>query len=244
MTASGGIPDDMALRRHHRTPIDPATADRMLDGSVVPDDAPPGFADVARALGALRALAEVEPEAEASVHAAALAATAASQNTGGTPMRHRRLATAIAATVGSIALLSGLAAAGALPDAVSRAAHRAAVGLGIAQEASTREHITVEGSTSTSVASGRGSAVSDLATSSGATGVEKGKAIADLASDGRAGGPGVTGPTGEVGPTGVTGAVGPTGPTGVTGVVPTTVPPVSVPPVTLPSRAPAPLPIP
>ena len=107
----------MALRRHHRTPIDPTTADRMLDGLVVPDDAPPGFADVARALVALRTMAEVEPQARASVHAAALAATAASQNTGGTPMRHRRLATAIAATVVLICLLMLPVPSGLTPDA-------------------------------------------------------------------------------------------------------------------------------
>ncbi|MFM7061169.1 MAG: hypothetical protein ACKOZL_08310 [Actinomycetes bacterium] len=234
----------MARRRTPRTPIDPATADRMLDGLVLPDDAPPGFAGVVGALGTLRAFGELEPHPEASVHPAALAATVVSHTDGGTPMRHRRLATVLAAAVGSVGILGGLAAAGALPAAVGHAAQRAAVGLGLAQEASTREHIQAPDVTTTT-AGGRGDAVSELATSTGLSGADKGRAVSELASDGRAGGPGTTGPTGPTGatgPTGVTGAVGPTGPTGPTGVsgaVPTTVPPV-----TLPAQVPVPLPRP
>lgn len=209
--------------------IDNETADRMLSGLVHADDAPPGFSHVAEAVATLRLGADsitASPEAGFI----SLLTTHVLENNRRSRMKHSRLSTAVAASIGALSLVGGLAAAGALPSAISNAADNALSGLGIASNASSADRpttTTVPDTTSTTSAASHGSSVSDLAKGTELEGREKGGAIASIASGGRSNNTGssgatgttrTTGPSGATGSSGATGISGVSGPSGVTGV--------------------------
>jgi hypothetical protein len=105
-------------------PLDDDTAERLLDGRVDPEDAPPGYAEVAALLRA--ATAPAEPDELAGQPAAMAAFRAA----GGRPARRRRRRVLVAAVAIAGALFAGGAAAatGALPAAAERVARIGGVG--------------------------------------------------------------------------------------------------------------------
>src|SRR5213080_3717550 len=96
--------------------LDTATADRMLDGAVLPEDAPPGYEQVALLLSAL------------SQPGSAPAAVASAPRTAWRPsVSRRRRRPALVATVVAATILSGTAGAAyanILPDAIGRPLHQ------------------------------------------------------------------------------------------------------------------------
>jgi hypothetical protein len=104
--------------------LDRDTADRLLAGRVAPDDAPPGYADLARLVSEVRAAAaprelirmSEDVEAAAAIRARGRAPTSAR------PARPRsrfgRVRGVVLVTAGTVVATSGLAAAGVLPDPV------------------------------------------------------------------------------------------------------------------------------
>ena len=120
---------DDEMRRYPRTPVpplDPAMAERILDGTVHEDDVPPGYRDVVRVL----ASAAASPSLVPPVEAAALATFRSVHRPVDAPRRRSVLskllgAKAVAAAVlGTAAVGTAAAAAtGTLPDAAQAKAH-------------------------------------------------------------------------------------------------------------------------
>jgi hypothetical protein len=127
--APGDALDD-EMRRHPRNsvpPLDADTAERMLDGALDPQDAPPDYRDVLRVLAAASAPASADSSAEA----AALAMFRSARRPVDTPRRTSVLskllgAKALAALALATASVGTAAAAatGTLPDAAQAAVHR------------------------------------------------------------------------------------------------------------------------
>jgi hypothetical protein len=124
--------------RRHRLHLDPTTAERLVDGQVEPDDAPPGYGPVVRLLReAARPPQAVDIEGEER----ALAMFAAEREeptsdllTGTKPhplTRSRKAAAALVA--GALVLTGGVAAAatGHLPDPAQSVAHTSFDHIGI-----------------------------------------------------------------------------------------------------------------
>jgi hypothetical protein len=114
--------------------LDQDTAERLLAGAVAPEDAPPGYAGVARLLDAARA----EPTAAEAASEPEIVATMArivrsSVTTGSPPPRRRFTRRTVAAGLvfAGLAGTAGLASAGALPGAIqdfaSGALHKAGI---------------------------------------------------------------------------------------------------------------------
>lgn len=162
--------------------LDDGTADRLLAGLVEPDDAPPGYAEVARvvrAAGAPAAAGELAREREAVFAAAAAAVRARpSGSVLRTPRRSKvrpklyRAKVAGLVVAGTLAGTTGLAAAGALPDPAQDVASDVLARVGITVPAGD-DH-----------PAGTGSDVSETATTTDATGVDKGAEISTAASGG------------------------------------------------------------
>jgi len=160
--------------------VDDGTADRLLAGLVDPDDAPPGYAEVARlvrAAGAPAAAGELAREREA-VFAAAAVRARPSGSVLRTPRRSKmrpklyRAKLAGLVVAGTLAGTTGLAAAGALPDAAQDVASDVLARVGITVPAGD-DH-----------PAGTGSDVSEAATTTDATGVDKGAEISSATSGG------------------------------------------------------------
>jgi hypothetical protein len=181
-----------------RLPLDTDTADRLLAGSVAPEDAPPGYAGVATLLAAVAdspAADDFPRESETVGLLAAVVRTSQPKTTG--PRRrsivHRlRLATAFATL--ALAATTGLAFAGSLPAAAQDVASTMLAKVGVTVPAGPNsnagDHPNVRGKSSdappvTSSNSVKGGEISDLATSTDLTGVDKGAAISTLASGGQ-----------------------------------------------------------
>jgi hypothetical protein len=179
----------------HPVPLDMDTADRLLAGTVAPDDAPPGYAEVARLLEALSAEPTGQELAyEAEVVAEVASAVRSSSSTHSprrsfmslTLSRPRITAALVAA---ALACTIGLASASALPGAAQdiASAMLAKVGISVSgpnDHAGT--HPNVRGtSTVTPSDAGKGSDISDLATTTELSGVDKGAAISSAASEGK-----------------------------------------------------------
>ena len=189
-----------------RLPLDVDTADRLLSGSVLPADAPPGYEAVATLLDGLR------PPSEERVFRhedtmPKLVGTGRSSllNTMSTPRRStlHRFKLAGAAFAGALICTTGLAFAGTLPDAAQDVASSMLSKVGVTvpgpnENAGT--HPSVRGSSSPNGAdsngaeandeaaengTGKGAEISELATTTDLSGVEKGAAISTLASDGK-----------------------------------------------------------
>lgn len=222
------FPDDPRVEVMRGSWLDHATADRLLSGQVAPDDAPPGFAGVAllvRTLAAPPTSGELVRETDAIALASAVLRSRASSFApprpsravlNGHPVRPRFFRTKIAAlvVVGALVGTSGLAAAGVLPDPAQDVAATVLSTIGIRVPTSADDpadrpadepaddpaaHIDGPADAEEHPAS-TGSTISDIATTTDATGVEKGAQISDEASGGK-GQVGEHGrPSGSVGP--------------------------------------------
>jgi hypothetical protein len=179
-----------------RLPLDTDTADRLLAGSVAPEDAPPGYAGVATLLAAVADSPAAEDLSRESETVTLLAAVVRSFQPKMTKPRRRsivprlRLATAFATV--ALAGTTGLAFAGSLPGAAQEVASTMFAKVGVSVPGPNNnagDHPNVRGKSSdapvTSSNSGQGAEISDLATSTDLTGLEKGVAISTLASDGQ-----------------------------------------------------------
>jgi hypothetical protein len=190
-----------------RLPLDVDTADRLLAGQVLPADAPPGYAAVASLLNGVRPNEEERVRRhENTVPELMAAGRSPLLETKSTPRRStlHRFKLAGAAVAGALACTTGLAFAGSLPGAAQDVASTMLSKVGVTvpgpnEKAGT--HPSVRGSSSPDVAvsgraeendnagaengEGKGAEISDLATTTELTGVEKGAAISTLASGGK-----------------------------------------------------------
>jgi hypothetical protein len=156
--------------------IDADTADRLLDGAIDPDDAPPGYRGVAVLVSALRSAPDAsELAALEDAVAGAMAIREGGVIQLGEPRRSRRsfrLKVAALAFVGALLGTSGLAFAGVLPQPIQDAA---------AEVLST---VGIEVPSSTDHPASTGEEISETATTTDATGVDKGAEISEQASGG------------------------------------------------------------
>jgi len=112
----------------HRHPLDPATAERLADGRLDPDDAPPGYRRVAGLLQTAGTAPSPDPAIVPDAPVAAMAAAIRSEVVANSPRTSRRprmlskltLGKAIVAAVAATTLSAGAAGAatGHLPAAV------------------------------------------------------------------------------------------------------------------------------
>lgn len=194
--------------------LDPRTADRLLEGTVNADDAPPGYRQVAALLAAA-----ATPAAACDADSAVLAGMteAVGEGSTATPLTHRRtqpvvkkLLTAKAAAVFGVVALSttgAAAATGNLPDAAQDGLSKAASHIGVnlpdsaddkARAATTKDHgkppdVADEGDVANDAndANDHGETVSETARTTEAEGREKGEVVSETARDGH--GPDSTG---------------------------------------------------
>jgi hypothetical protein len=167
--------------------LDQGTADRLLAGRVDPDDAPPGYAEVARLLraaGAPPTATELVREEQAVAAAAramrARPMPASVPATRRSTVRSRFIRVRVAGLIAVATVLGtgGLAAAGALPDAAQNAASDVLSSIGISVPAADQQPASDEHPAST------GTEISKIATTTDATGVDKGAEISSTASGG------------------------------------------------------------
>ena len=237
-------------RRLRAELLDDPTAERLLRGQVDPDDAPPGYAGVA---GVLRAAAAELVVTDTAAEDQAVAAFAATRVRDAGPVEPKRRSAvpitsmrnkvaAVAAGLG-LALTGGLSAAGALPGAAQDVAHDVLGTMGISvpdPNTNAGDHPDTRGDHAD--AQGEPSAVSEIARTTTATGVDKGAEISTLASRGqsRAGAQPsapAAGPPSSVPPV-------PTPPVSTPAGPPSSVPPVPTPPVSTPAGPPSSVPTP
>jgi hypothetical protein len=161
--------------------LDQDTCDRLLAGLVHPDDAPPGYADVARVLRAAGAPSTAEEIARQEQAVAAAARIVSHRPTHRTvpstrrsAMRSRFFRAKVAGLVvaGTVLGTTGLAAAGVLPDAAQNAASTVLSKVGISVPEADEHPAST------------GSDISEIATTTDETGVDKGAEISTAASGG------------------------------------------------------------
>jgi hypothetical protein len=181
----------------HPVPLDLDTADRLLAGTVAPEDAPPGYANVARLLES----AAAEPTADQLSHeteVVAMVARAVRSSSSihtASPRRffmpfalsRPRISAAFVAV--TLACTAGLASAGSLPGAAQDIASSMLAKVGISvpgpnEHAGTHPSVRGSSSDASSDAVTR-SDIAELATTTDLTGVDKGAAISGAASDGK-----------------------------------------------------------
>jgi len=164
--------------------IDDDTMDRLLAGHIDPDDAPPGYGEVARILQAASSPPRGEHLSREVEHVAAARrvmspGSASIGGAGGSPSRHRRALAGLIVT-GALLGIPGLAAANALPDpaqhAVSRVFDKVGISVPDTPQAPTA---SIDHPAST------GAEISSIATTTDATGVAKGALISSTASGGK-----------------------------------------------------------
>jgi hypothetical protein len=180
----------------HPVELDMETADRLLAGAVAPEDAPPGYAEVTRLLEA----AWAEPTADELMRETEVvdlvAAAVRSSSTDSSSSRRSFMPFALsrprisaALVAAALACSAGLASAGALPGAAQDIASDmlAKVGISVpgpADNAGT--HPSGRGTSAVTPSNeGKGSGISELATTTELTGVEKGAEISTVASNGK-----------------------------------------------------------
>jgi hypothetical protein len=161
--------------------LDRDTADRLLAGAVQPDDAPPAYAEVARLLRAAGA-PPTAIELVAEDQAVTAAARVVSPPTPHSPVpatrrsavrsRFFRVKVAGLVVAGTVLGTTGLAAAGVLPDAAQNAASSALSSIGISVPTADEHPAST------------GTDISGIATTTDATGVDKGAEISSIASGG------------------------------------------------------------
>jgi hypothetical protein len=176
VTRWGDLPDEMRGER-----IDDDTLDRLLRGHVAPDDAPPGYSDVASIL-----LAAASPPSQEELRMQAAHVVAARDAiVRRTP--HRRpgpLGLAMGTiAVAALFILPGLAVANVL-HSPTRAPSSTAPATSVQRETTERSSGRTASHAGAHPASA-GSEISSLATTTDATGVAKGAEISTLASGGK-----------------------------------------------------------
>jgi hypothetical protein len=175
--------------------IDEDTTDRLLAGRIHPDDAPPGFAGVARILqaaGSLPRSGHLSREAELVAAAREVMGLRAPPGggAGGSRTRHRRTLAGLIVT-GALLGIPGLAAANALPDPAQHAVSRVLDKVGISvpgnedHPASTGQEISNIATTTNSIGVAKGAEISNIATTTNSIGVAKGAEISTAASGGK-----------------------------------------------------------
>jgi hypothetical protein len=184
----------------HALPLDSDTADRLLAGSVAPEDAPPGYGRLVRLLEAASAEASSdeltrEPETVAAMTAALRSPVhrnVASSRRSFMPFAFSRPRLTAALVAAAFAASVGMASAGSLPGAAQDVASEMLAKVGITVPGandSAGTHPDVRGnSTSVPIAPadvGKGAEISELATTTDLTGVEKGAAVSTAASGGK-----------------------------------------------------------
>jgi hypothetical protein len=181
----------------HPVPLDPDTAERLLAGTVAPEDAPPGFANVVRLLES----AAAEPTADElslETEVVAMVATAVrasssirslSPRRSFMPFALARLRIAAVFVAVTLACTAGLASAGSLPGAAQEIASAMLAKLGISVPGPNDHagpHPSVRGSSGdVSSDAATVSEIRELATTTDLTGVDKGAEISSVASDGK-----------------------------------------------------------
>ena len=188
------------MRRHQRS-LDDVTAERLLQGRVGADDAPPGYGTVAELLAACRARPS-DPPADAALVAAMVEAIDAGP-TSNSPVAPRRkpvlsqlLSAKAAAAFAAVALsATGAAAAtGTLPDAAQDGVAEAASHIGIHLPSSADDHARQAkdngkadedhgkaGEDHGASTDNHGAVVSETARTTEATGRDKGEAVSTVA---------------------------------------------------------------
>ena len=181
----------------HPVPLDLDTADRLLAGTVAPEDAPPGYANVARLLESAAAEATAdELSRETEVVAMVAAAVRSSSSIHSVSPRRffmpftlsrPRITAAFVAV--SLACTAGLASAGSLPGAAQDIASSVLSKVGISvpgpnERAGTHPNVRGSSSDASSDAVTR-SDIAELATTTELTGIDKGAEISSAASDGK-----------------------------------------------------------
>ena len=159
--------------------IDEGTLDRLLQGRILPDDAPPGYSDVASVL-----VAAASPPSSQELRMQASHVVAARDAIDRRTRRFRAgplgLATGLL-LVGTLLLLPGLAIAHVLPDPAQHAVASVLERVGITIPANTN-HPTPRPTPAASPSAGghpatTGAEISSIATTTDATGVAKGAEI-------------------------------------------------------------------
>jgi hypothetical protein len=179
-------------------PLDTNTADRLLSGAIPPEDAPPGYAELARVLRAASGETTAEELArEEEIVAMVAAAVRSSSSVHPSSSRRSYMPFALSRPRISAAIVAawlactviGLASAGALPGAAQEIASTMLDKVGISVPGTNENagtHPDVRGtSTVAPSGAGLGSDISGLATSTDLGGIEKGAAISGAASDGK-----------------------------------------------------------
>jgi hypothetical protein len=176
MTDWNDLPDEM-----RRLGLDEITLDRLLAGRIAPDDAPPGYSEVARVLQAATAADLKEELAKEAVHVRVAMELVKQPSPASTPSvgrskkmgsRSRRIKVGGLVVVGALVGSTGLAAAGVLPDAAQDAFSSVLDRVGI----------TVPAGSDRPAASGE--EISEIATATDAAGIDKGAEISSEASGG------------------------------------------------------------
>jgi hypothetical protein len=165
--------------------IDEGTLDRLLQGRILPDDAPPGYSDVASIL-----VAAASPPSPEELRMQALHVMAAHDAIDRRTRRFRPGTLGLAAgllLLGALVLIPGLAVARVLPDPAQHAVTTVLERVGISIPASTNHPTPVPHSPSPSGPhpASTGSEISSIATTTDATGVAKGAEISSVASGGK-----------------------------------------------------------
>ena len=175
-----------------RLSLDVDTADRLLAGSVPPQDAPPGYARLSAYLAMESPADDVAVDAD---FVEMLAAIVRSSPTTEKPSRRSimpRIKLAAALAVTALVGTTGLAFAGSLPGAAQDIASDMLAKAGVTvpgPNSNAGEHPSTRGSSSehsgaTPASSGKGSEISDIARSD-LDGLDKGVAVSTAASDGK-----------------------------------------------------------
>jgi len=176
MTDWNDLPDEM-----RRLGLDEVTLDRLLAGRIAPDDAPPGYSEVARVLQAAASAGDHEELVHEAAHVALAMELVKQPSPASTPSdgrsrkmrsRSRRVKVGGLVVVGALVGSTGLAAAGVLPDAAQDAFSMVFERVGI----------TVPASDDHPASSGE--ELSEIATTTDATGMDKGAEISSVASGG------------------------------------------------------------
>ncbi len=173
--------------------LDDVTADRLLEGGVAPDDAPPGYQDVARALHAAALTASAPSTGDEATAVAAFLDAIPARRTS----RMKKWKIAAATLAGGLALSTGLAAADVLPGPAQNVASSALSRVGInvpdggddSTTVSTKKAAKVDKSedesSPTTHPDNHGSVVSDVARDDSNVGADHGAAVCTTASDGK-----------------------------------------------------------
>ena len=178
---------DDPLQEMRGAGIDEGTLDRLLQGRILPDDAPPGYSAVASILAAAASPPSGQELRMQASHVVA-AREAINRRT-----RHFRagplgLATGLV-LVCALLLLPGLAAAHVLPDPAQHAVTAVLERVGITIPANANPPTPKPTPATSSSAGGHpastGSEISSIATTTDATGVAKGAEISTVASGGK-----------------------------------------------------------